>query len=203
MKRMKFKEFHKLLPSSLFGAIASNTRLATLESLKELITTDDASELELMYLVHSGNKEISNTCLYMLDEEVVEPAQISNTLADIILIKYGDNWNRMLQAFLKDYNPINNYDMLEHEEYNSKITNESNSKRYGFNTSSDSPVGDTDVDSTTSGDKKDNFRDLTRSGNIGVTTSQQMIESELELRKKSIIDIIYNDIDTMLCLKIY
>lgn len=33
-------------------------------------------------------------------------------------------------------------------------------------------------------------------GNIGVTTNQQMIEAELELRKKHIIDIIFNDIAT-------
>ena len=32
------------------------------------------------------------------------------------------------------------------------------------------------------------IRKLSRSGNIGVTTSQQMIESEIELRKKSIAD---------------
>ena len=30
------------------------------------------------------------------------------------------------------------------------------------------------------------IRKLTRSGNIGVTTSQQMIESEIEMRKKSV-----------------
>ena len=39
---------------------------------------------------------------------------------------------------------------------------------------------------------------LTKSGNLGVTTSQQMLESEIELRKKMIIDIVFSDIDTIL-----
>lgn len=203
MIRMKFKEFFKLLPESLFGAIASNTRINDLTSLKTLFTSDDATIFDFMYLTHSGDKLISNTCEYMLDEDVVDPNNICKALSDILLIKFGKNWDKILEAFYSDYNPISNYDLTEHEEYNSKIKNASGSKRYGFNTAVDSPVGDTDVESETSGDKKDNFRDLTRSGNIGVTTSQQMIESELELRKKSILDIIFNDIDIMLCLKVY
>ena len=44
---------------------------------------------------------------------------------------------------------------------------------------------------------------ITRKGNIGVTTSQQLIESELELRKHDFYKIVYNDIDSILCMKIY
>lgn len=39
-------------------------------------------------------------------------------------------------------------------------------------------------------------------GNIGVTTNQQMIESELELRKKNFYQIIFKDVDSYLALKI-
>lgn len=39
---------------------------------------------------------------------------------------------------------------------------------------------------------------LVRSGNIGVTTSQQMIESELALRKHHFWDIVFKDVDTIL-----
>ena len=44
---------------------------------------------------------------------------------------------------------------------------------------------------------------LTRHGNIGVTTSQQMLESEFEVRKHDFYQIMFNDIDSILCLKIY
>ena len=40
-------------------------------------------------------------------------------------------------------------------------------------------------------------------GNIGVTTSQQMIESEIELRQKNYYDIVFRDLDRVLTLDIY
>lgn len=46
-------------------------------------------------------------------------------------------------------------------------------------------------------------RTLKKAGNIGVTTSQQMIESEIALRKHNFYDILFKDIDEMLCLSIY
>lgn len=44
---------------------------------------------------------------------------------------------------------------------------------------------------------------LKRSGNIGVTTSQQMLESEYELRKKSFFDQVFEDVDKILTIPIY
>lgn len=48
-----------------------------------------------------------------------------------------------------------------------------------------------------------NARELTRSGNIGVTTSQQMAQSEIELRKWLYYESVFNDIDNILTLSIY
>ena len=48
-----------------------------------------------------------------------------------------------------------------------------------------------------------NARELTRSGNIGVTTSQMMLQSEIELRKWLYYQNVFNDIDTILTLSIY
>ena len=50
---------------------------------------------------------------------------------------------------------------------------------------------------------KDTARTLTRSGNIGVTTSQQMIESELELWQWNFFKSVYEDIDSICCLDVY
>lgn len=57
----------------------------------------------------------------------------------------------------------------------------------------------------TTGALTDNVEEesLNRSGNIGVTTSQQMIQSEIELRKHNLIDIIFNDMDSILFLDYY
>jgi hypothetical protein len=46
-------------------------------------------------------------------------------------------------------------------------------------------------------------RELTRSGNIGVTTSQQMLQSERELWSWSYFDVVFQDIDRTLCLSVY
>lgn len=56
---------------------------------------------------------------------------------------------------------------------------------------------------TTQGSKDDNVRDLTRSGNIGVTTSQQMLESEIELRRFMIEEEMIKDCIETLTLKTY
>ena len=203
MIRMKMNKFLKDLPTSLFGEMSSNTRLNNLDSLKTLITSDDASNLDLLYLVHSGDKYISKLCIYSYDKDVMIPANRSKDIADLLLNKFGDNWNRMYQSLLEQYNPTNDYDKITHEEFNSKVKNTSASKRYGFNTPADSPVGDTDIESESSGLKDDNFTDSHVYGNVGINSRQKLINEELELRKKNIIEMIFNDIDTMLCLKIY
>lgn len=52
-------------------------------------------------------------------------------------------------------------------------------------------------------DTETGTRQLERSGNIGVTTSQQMAESEIALWKWNFYDSIMRDIDSMLTLSIY
>ena len=63
--------------------------------------------------------------------------------------------------------------------------------------------GMTDTTTHDTTDTLDGERTLTRSGNIGVTTSQQMLQSEIELRKWIYFNSVFNDIDTILTLSIY
>ena len=51
--------------------------------------------------------------------------------------------------------------------------------------------------------QKDTTRELTRSGNIGVTTSQMMAESEIRLRQWLFYQEVFKDIDNILTLSIY
>ena len=84
--------------------------------------------------------------------------------------------------------------------------NGSTAKNSGVNdgTSSESVTGtDTNVKTGNVTNAETGTDTITRKGNIGVTTSQQLIDSELELRKHDFYRIIYNDIDSILCLKIY
>lgn len=98
------------------------------------------------------------------------------------------------------------------------VNDTANNQLWGFNSTdsvnSDKQVGDTtrNVDGTrnathknTDTETKDitSDRTLKRSGNIGVTTSQQMIESERQLWFWNFFENVFADIDKILVLKIY
>lgn len=69
-------------------------------------------------------------------------------------------------------------------------------------TQSADELRDTESTTTNTGTSTNN-RTLTRSGNIGVTTSQQMIESERSLWDWYFFDVVFRDLDKMLTLSIY
>ena len=157
---------------------------------------DESEMIDLEYYFnHSNEKWISP-----LFEKLygMSPSTTLTALANIIINKFGDKWNRLYDAFITTtYNPIENYSMTEEGNANSDI--DTHQSIYGFNSETPVPTGD----SNTSGSKLTNTTELTRSGNIGVTTSQQMLESELKLRQWNFIDQIMEDVDSILCLKIY
>lgn len=95
-------------------------------------------------------------------------------------------------------------------------TDTSDSSVYGFDSSNAAPSGKeqvtlnnneadtgtiTDVGSGTDTDTR-NYT-LTRSGNIGVTTSQQMLQSEIDLWQWDFFQTVFRDIDKIMTLAIY
>ena len=101
---------------------------------------------------------------------------------------------------------------------NTIVNDTSNNQLWGFNSTdsvnSDKKIGDTtrNIDGSmnathknTDTETKDitSDRTLKRSGNIGVTTSQQMIESERQLWLWNFFESVFSDIDEILVLKIY
>lgn len=121
--------------------------------------------------------------------------------------KWLPSWTRMQSALTAVYNPINNYDRVDVETIGvktsggDKVTTNTESggsdttthSRQGYNSSdfvgTDKEVfapGRTgeSVSETELGAKSDTERTLHSSGNIGVTTSQQMLESEMRLREE-------------------
>ena len=154
------------------------------------------------YLNHSGEKYISPITAKLYEND---DSTYLTKLASLIVLKYSDKWNKIYKAFFEEeYNPIENYSMLEEENANISITNSTTGKNniYGFNTTYEDgvPQDNSSVESTTSGDFDDNHRTLARTGNIGVTTSQQMLQSEIELRQWNFYNMIMNDIDDVMCL---
>jgi len=137
------------------------------------------------------------------------------------------SWDRFYHATLLEYNPIENYDRQESEtttgnrEHSGKdtsvlsgqsSTNELN-KTAGFDS-----ANMVDRESTTASGTESNSNELTHGekisdegsrtlrvhGNIGVTTSQAMLESELDISKKiNIYDYIAEEFKNRFCIMIY
>lgn len=117
-------------------------------------------------------------------------------------------------------------DETTHAETNTDISTagDSESGVFGFNSGSASvPLSDGSSSQRTQGDKANNYTDgsrsldstesvtetetgnrrLTRSGNIGVTTSQQMLQSEIELRKFDFLEEVFKCFDKIICASVY
>lgn len=122
-----------------------------------------------------------------------------------LLFKYGRKWDGLCSAFLLEYNPIHNYDMEEDEKYNTYLETSDNTDNYtnGFNSSTASPTDKSENTVTVDGDWDNNKRNLKRSGNIGVTTTQKMLQEEIEIKRYNILNEMFEDIASELTLSIY
>ena len=150
---------------------------------------------------------------------------------DCWAIKELPIWERMWNAIQTEYNPLENYDRSEEWEDSQTFEREAENQTtamgettdtthsdhfvYGFNDnsqvkqSSDTGGGTTErEDSTTATGTESTTGSGTRSGrihgNIGVTTSQAMLEAEINLDKKiNMYDIITRDFRNRFCILMY
>lgn len=179
------------------------------------LKTEHSADMELLgfgtdddfeFFVNSYQKTISLTFEYyynMYKDSETGFTLICNKLGDRIYTKYMPNWLKLAKAINADYNPIENYSMVEEENQGSEIVVDSQNNTFGYNTTSDEGVPEAKGTSKSTGDYDKNHRKLTRSGNIGVTTSQQMIESQIVLARHKLLDLIYKDMNEFLFLPIY
>ena len=173
----------------------------------EWMSVEDAKTLDLDYYLNHGQRSISPLYEQLINQQTNNvDFNALNKLADIIYLKFKDKWNRIYDAYIKSiYKPLENYSMTEVEKTNTKVTSTDNTKggSYGFNSDVSVPVNDSNSTSVVEGNGEDNKRELTRSGNIGVTTSQQMLESELQLRKYNFYEALFKDVNSVVTLSIY
>lgn len=183
-----------------------------------------ASELDLQYHGnYSGQKIIAPLVKNILVDGVITSDNMS-LLASIIFALFGDNWVKQWETLIVEYNPIENYRMVENMTDDIKttdygrtstrtdnLTNNTDNSTHAFNSSSAVPTDEIESRNTGTQGITDGGRDtetrnyeLTRSGNIGVTTSQQMIESERKLRMWNFFEmVVFPDVDRVLTIKIY
>lgn len=184
-------------PTALFHAMRQNAPWVDV----------NAAHLDLLYLTHSGNKFVSNFFTVYVPSPPATNQQLEY-IGSVLLSLFGDRWNRLWELTQVEYNPIENYSMTEKEDYgytdttNRILTREGD--LYGFNSVLPSHATknvDTETNNTLAriGD-----RELTRSGNIGTTTTQQMMESSIQLYHNWLyFENVFNDIDSILTIPIY
>lgn len=135
--------------------------------------------------------------------------------------KHQYNWKKLYDTTLLEYNPIENYDRMEEwndtdtesgsSTFTNKIMNSGTvtEQNTAFNAGladHAKEISDNDTTNNGSGINKSDSKH-TRSGrthgNIGVTTSQQMIQSEREVAMFNIYDIIAESFVENFCLTVY
>lgn len=142
-------------------------------------------------------------------------------IAKVAYSRYGSNWEKIYKAyFLTDYKPLNNYDMTQvrtpnlttdtdlDRKQDTNVTTGSTQSAVPFNETEPTQTGATTGSSETTEESAKNHIDtkttetgtdtLTREGNIGVTTSQQMLQAELDLRKYDFWGRVFKDIDSVI-----
>lgn len=149
-----------------------------------------------------------------------------DSLAQVLLLDYNpinnyDMNEEESSSIDETRTPNLKKDTTSKQSSNIKTTLSNKQDISGFNSDDYSPSTSSDQSQITTADANSNVttdsvveggnekksrgdkRNLHRSGNIGVTTTQQMIESEIELRKHNLTTIIFDDLDNEFCLKTY
>lgn len=162
-------------PISNYDMTETETVSDTGENTKQQTTTDTATESRSDTSESEATNNTTNT----------------NTLNGT---QTGKKTGFNSGSFVDDTQQLNN--QTESGATNNTSTAETSSSKTG-SLNSTNTINGTDTTS------KNIERELNRSGNIGVTTSQQMIESERELYLWKFFDVVFADIDKILTLKVY
>lgn len=142
-------------------------------------------------------------------------------IGKIAYSRFGDNWEAIYKAyFATPYRPLENYDMEQvrtplldttnttTRKQDTKVETGGTTSVVPFNSTTPTQTSASTGESETTEEKTKNEIEgkveergtdtLTRHGNIGVTTSQQMLQSELDLRKLDFQKLIFRDIEKIL-----
>lgn len=117
----------------------------------------ESSVLDLQYhLNRSGEKWCSPVVRKLIGEETVVTSEVGDKLASIIWAVNGVSWRKLYETLSLEYNPIDNYNMVENEDIDSTGSSTSSSlntrtdnltkKTVANNTVTDTGTVDTDTD---------------------------------------------------------
>lgn len=209
--------------NGIISYLSSLTDLPISSVLNEIIGDDFALNFDIEYIYNkSGKKLISSLLMSFLEnrEEISETFPLTKeqmtTISHIISNRYTFKWQRLYDIYKTNYDAMSPYDMSIDEESSdtldtkSKSTNSSTdqSNFFGYNDTSDDGVPQSrDINTTERTDEYNRTnpktRTITRKGNIGNITKQELIEKERNVLKWQMWDTIYGDLDNILTSGIY
>lgn len=207
---------------------------------------DIAQSLNRMYYgLHSGYKIVSPIVDKMIasnEDDVLTVAQVTQ-LANDAFILYGSKWAKLWEVNNYEFDPGENYNMIENETLNQtkehtrtdnlqsahegtetqtpNTTQTESNTVYGFNSTTATPSDETTTTNTgtieneydttikntgtqSNIEENDDVRQLTRHGNIGVTTTSQMLTEVINLWHWNFFkDVVFADLDMVLTIPIY
>lgn len=117
-----------------------------------------------------------------------------------------DKWEEMEKTLHYEYDPISNYD--RHEEWtddsegSSTATSTATGKQAGYNSRELVTSDGSESGGSSSGKSSSKHVGVVR-GNIGVTTSQQMIEEQRKIVDYCVYDVIIDSFQRRFCLLVY
>lgn len=208
--------------STIFDKVSQNLKLFTIFTSSEMFSyfVNKFGERDF-YKYYDSENTTSNTNMVKQASDYISLYGKSH--------KY--EYDKLVDTLSLEYNPIENYSMTEKgtdtRAPNITQTNKGvNTNTVGIDTSittgkttfdkSDSFINDTkttntgtntdtqDINTTvTTAGNEETVHEFTRSGNIGVTTSQQMIESERQLAMFSVVDLFVKAIADIILIGVY
>lgn len=151
-----------------------------------------------------------NKCSMRYAAPILTNADSLETVVKLIISRYSENWLKIHDVMFSDYDAINPYyretDTTETEEttVDSNGTNTTKNSIYAFNSdsASDSEETLTNTENANSTNRANSGKTVIK-GNNGNTSFSELMLKEIEARKLSFIDIVFNDVMQYITLSIY
>lgn len=151
----------------------------------------------------------------MINNIVMELAEVNTIISDPSIMKIAikhwsnariDVWNHLQETVEYEYNPIWNKDgvitEVETRDLAGTLDGSSQADHSAFNSSSYQPVDKSSVENAST-DTGTITRERTEQGNIGITTTQQMIKEEREIAEFNLYDLIIDEFKQRFCIMVY
>ena len=214
---MKWQTIGKTFNPEIGGIFSALTTLGDVP-WSDMWTAEDLDTV--YYFEQSGGKIISAFYEQLLDAEHTDrdTATVLERAARIIKSRYGLKWVKLWATTQETYNPVYNSNMIETHDlrdvnsgtdrHQTRQVSNAQSDVFAFNNTSATPAtfsggAGHGEQTTTHGMSVAHTGTFRREGNIGVTTTQQMLQSERELWMWDIMQTIFHDVDRVLATMVY